>query len=306
MNVVFMGSPEFATPVLQALAEEHEISGVVTQPDRPSGRGRELTPPAVKRLALELDLPLFQPERVGAPASLQTIKQWQPELIAVAAYGQILPPAILNLPRLGCLNVHASLLPRWRGAAPIQAAILHGDDESGVTIMLMDQGLDTGPILAQAAIPIQPDETGGELFNKLAPLGSELLLKTIPAYSQGEIEPMPQTESKATYAPMLKKSDGLLDFSQPAAVLARQVRAYNPWPSSYFIWRDQRLIVHKAMAIAAVNPANPGTTSLLEGYPAVSCKSGWLVLQEVQPAGANRMPGDAFLRGAQDFVGKDG
>ncbi|HEY5902380.1 MAG TPA: methionyl-tRNA formyltransferase, partial [Anaerolineales bacterium] len=181
-RLVFMGSPDFALPTLRALSERYQVVGVVTQPDRPSGRGRGLTPPPVKTLALELGLPLIQPERLRLPDAMEALRTFAPDLIVVAAFGQILKPSVLDLPRYGCINVHASLLPRWRGAAPINAAILHGDHETGVTIMRMDPGLDTGPILSQAAIPIGPDETAGELYERLSMLGAELLIETLPGY----------------------------------------------------------------------------------------------------------------------------
>jgi len=289
-RIVFMGSPEFALPTLTALARNFNVVGVVTQPDRPAGRGRNLTPPPVKELAAELDLPVIQPARLSAPEAMRQLQLWAPELIVVAAFGQILRPAVLDLPKYGCINVHASLLPRWRGAAPIQAAILHGDETTGVTIMLMDPGVDTGSILSQRAVRILEDDTAGSLSTRLAVVGAELLTETLPRYLSGELQPQPQDERQATYAPMLKKAAGELDFNQPAEQLARQVRAFHPWPGAYMFWQGQRLKIHQAHAA-------PG------GLPAVGAVNGVLVLDKLQPAGKKPMPGDVFLRGARGWIG---
>ena len=230
IRIVFMGSPEFAVPSLEALVsagEKHTpaflVVGVVTQPDRPAGRGHDLMPPAVKMAALRLGLPVLQPEKLRLPEAMQQLQAWSPDLIIVAAFGQILRPEVLDLPKYGCLNVHGSILPRWRGAAPVQAAILAGDRETGITIMKMDPGIDTGPILSQRSLPIASDDTSGTLFKKLAPLGAELLLETLPKYLSGEIQPRPQAEEGATYTKMIKKEDGLLDPTRPAAELERKV-----------------------------------------------------------------------------------
>jgi len=202
-KIVFMGSPDFALFTLRALNDNYPIAGVVTQPDRAAGRGRELKPPPVKRLALELGIPVIQPEKLRLPEAMEQLHTWAPDLIVVAAFGQILRQDVLDLPPFGCINVHASLLPRWRGAAPINAAILHGDEETGITIMKMDAGLDTGPILSQRSVRIRPDETAGSLFETLSTLGADLLLDTLPGYLADEIEPCPQPEAGVTYAPML-------------------------------------------------------------------------------------------------------
>lgn len=296
-----MGSPEFALPILQSLADHFHVVGVVTQPDRPAGRGKVLTPPPVKKLALELNIPFIQPQRLKDPEAMQKLQEWKPDVIVVAAFGQILRPAVLSLPPFGCINVHASLLPRWRGASPIQSAILHGDRETGITIMLMDAGVDTGPILSQRPIPILPEDTGGSLSQRLAILGADLLLETLPKYLQGAINPQPQDETGATYAPMLNKADGLLDFNQPAELLARKVRAYNPSPGTYMLWNDQILKVH--MAHHADGHSSPSGKRLIHnGSPAITCAEGLLVLDEVQPAGKRAMPGDVFLRGVRFWV----
>ena len=248
-HIVFMGSPDFAVPPLQALATNFQVVGVVTQPDRPAGRGGSLHPPAVKLAAQRLGLPIIQPEKLSLPEIFTQLEAWAPDLIVVAAFGQILRQSVLNLPTLGCINIHASLLPRGRGAAPIQAAILAGDSETGITIMKMDAGVDTGPIISQRRIPILPEDTGGTLFNKLAPIGAGLLIDTLPGYISGRIAPHPQPELGITYAPMLKKEDGLLQFGQPGLELERRVRALNPWPGTYFEWQGQPLKVHKAHLI---------------------------------------------------------
>ena len=306
MRAVFMGSPEFALPSLEALAAHYSVVGVVTQPDRPAGRGRKLQPSAVKTRALALGLPVLEPERVRAEAAVEQLDSLHPELIVVAAFGQILPASLLAIPARGCLNVHASLLPRWRGAAPIQAAILHGDETSGVTIMRMDVGLDTGPILAQGAAPIQPWETGGELSGRLATLGAKLLLDTLPPYLDGKLQPRPQDETLVTLAPMLKKADGRLDVRREAEWLARQVRAYAPWPGSFLDLKQGRLLVRRAHSVPSEGGSQPpGTLATIAGLPAVYTGMGLLVLDLVQPPGKRPMSGEAYLRGAPQFLNAD-
>jgi methionyl-tRNA formyltransferase len=309
IRTVFMGSPEFALPALRILAENVPVVGVVTQPDRPAGRGRTLTPPPVKSLAQELNLPLIQPRRLREPESMSQLKQWKPELIVVAAFGQILRPEVLDLPAYGCINVHASLLPRWRGAAPINAAILHGDTQSGVTIMRMDAGIDTGPILSQKAIPILPDDTTTGLGGRLALLGAELLVQTLPDYVRGMIKPVSQEEyssEQPTYAPMLKKEDGLLDFNQAALSLERLVRAYAPWPGAYMYWQGQTLKIIKAHAASASLSSSsvsnvPGKRLVFQGLPAIITTTGLFVIDELQPAGKKPMTGEVFLHGARGW-----
>jgi methionyl-tRNA formyltransferase len=301
VRTVFMGSPDFSLPTLRKLAEGYPLAGVVTQPDRPAGRGRQLTPPPVKILAEELGIPLIQPSRLRADEAMQQLRQWDPELIVVAAFGQILRPDVLELPRYGCVNVHASLLPRWRGAAPIPAAILHGDSHSGVTIMLMDAGVDTGPMLSQRATPIQAGETSGELSERLAHLGAELLLETLPRYLSGELRPQPQAQEEAAYAPMLKKEDGRLDFNRTAPELERRVRAFNPWPGAFMEWQGGPLKVHRASLGAAVQGKPPGTCLVQAGLPGVAAAQGTLLLEELQPPGKRPLPGRDFLRGARHW-----
>lgn len=301
LRIVFMGSPEFAVPVLEALAERYQVVGVVTQPDRPAGRGGALRPPPVKVCAQRWGLPTIQPERLRQPEAIEQLRLWVPDLIVVAAFGQILKMEVLELPPHGCLNVHASLLPRWRGATPIQAAILAGDGETGVTIIRMDAGIDTGPILAQRTLPIAPDETAGSLSIKLAALGAELLMETIPPYLEGKLTPRPQPVEGATYAPMLKKEDGVLDFRRSALELERQVRAMNPWPGAWFEWNGAPVKVLRARVSHSPTPGSVRRL-VVEKWPAIGTAEGLLVLEEVQPAGKNPMPGKAFLAGARSWL----
>ena len=296
-----MGSPEFALPTLKELAENYTIVGVVTQPDRHAGRGRNLKAPPVKELALDLGLNVIQPQRLKEPEAMEQLYRWNPDLIVVAAFGQILRPEVLDLPIYGSLNVHASLLPRWRGAAPIHAAILHGDKETGITIMKMDPGLDTGPILNTIFIPISANDTTGSLSPRLSELGANLLLETIPRYLAGEIIPEPQDEALVTYAPMIKKGEAELDFSHSANSLERRVRAFNPWPCAYTTWQGKLLKIHRAHT--AQGPiAAPGKTILHEGFPSYGTGEGILVLDEVQPAGKKAMSAEVFLRGARNWA----
>jgi methionyl-tRNA formyltransferase len=300
-RTVFMGSPDFSVSTLRALADAgYDIVGVVSQPDRPAGRGNKLTPPPVKVAADELGLATIQPQKLRQPEAMEQLRAWNPDLIVVAAFGQILRPEVLDLPQYGCINVHASLLPRWRGAAPIQACILAGDEESGVTIMKMDPGIDTGPMLSQKSIRLADDETGGSLFERISSLGAELLLETLPPYLCGELSPQPQPSEGATYAPMLKKEDGLLDFNQPAIQLERRVRAMRPWPGAFFPYAEATLKVQHAHV--AEGQAAPGKRIIHQGQPAIGTQSGILVLDEVQPAGKSSMPGKAFLSGARNWV----
>ena len=302
-RVVFMGSPEFALPSLKALATESHVVGVVTQPDRPFGRGRKLKAPPVKELAQQLGLEVIQPAKLKEPEAFAHLVAWQPDLIVVAAFGQILRLNVLELPSCGCINVHASLLPRWRGAAPIQAAIQAGDKESGITIMKMDVGLDTGPIISQKAIPLAADETAGSLSEQLAALGSELLLETLPGYLAGEATLQEQDDQQSTYAPMLKREDGELDFSRSAAEIERQVRALHPWPGAFFKFEGQAIKVHRS-SLGNGEGGEPGQFAVLEGYPAVRAGDAWLVLRELQVPGKRAMDGADYLRGSRAWEGR--
>lgn len=295
-----MGSPDFSLPALRALADVYKVVGVVTQPDRAAGRGRELKPPPVKLLAQELKIPVIQPEKLRQPEAMEQLRLWNPDLIVVVAFGQILKKDVLYLPRFGSLNVHASLLPRWRGAAPINAAILHGDEETGITIMKMDVGLDTGPILTQRSIPLTRADTAGSVFEKLSHLGTDLLIETLPDYFSGKLEPVPQPEEGVTYAPMLKKEEGLLDFTHPAEELERRVRAFNPWPGAFMDFAGTLLKIHRAH-VEAEN-AEVGQRLVYRDQPAVGAANGLLILDEVQSAGKKSMSGKSFLAGARHWA----
>ncbi|NWG07797.1 MAG: methionyl-tRNA formyltransferase [Chloroflexi bacterium] len=308
-KVVFMGSPDFALPSLRALAQQYDVVGVVTQPDRASGRGRELKAPPVKVLAQELGIPVVQPEKLKQPEAMEQLRAWEPDLIVVAAFGQILRKDVLDLPRFGCINVHASLLPRWRGAAPINAAILAGDEETGVTIMQMDVGLDTGPILAKRAIRLKPDDTAASVTEALSNLGADLLIETLPDYLSGKLIPQPQPEDGTTYAPMLKKEEGKLDFTRDVGELERRIRAFNPWPGAFMDFDDTMLKVHRAHVTPlpageglGVRAIEAGQRLIVENQPAVAARGGVLVLDEVQPAGKKPMSGKSFLAGARNWL----
>ncbi len=299
IKVVFMGSPDFAVPALHALNQHYSVVGVVSQPDRPSGRGMTLTPPPVKVAAQALGIPVMQPEKLRQPEAMEQLQAWNPDLIIVAAFGQILKQEVLDLPKYGCLNIHASLLPRWRGAAPIQSAILAGDAETGITIMKMDAGLDTGPMIAKRSIPILPHDTGGSLFEKLSALGGDFLLDILPSYLNGDFNLQPQPEDSVTYAPMLKKEDGLLDTTQTAEALERRVRAFSPWPGTFLLWNDAPLKIRLAHVEAGKTEA--GWRGVRSGLPAIGTSDGYLILDELQPAGKKAMSGKAFLAGARDW-----
>ncbi|MCS6844359.1 MAG: methionyl-tRNA formyltransferase [Caldilineales bacterium] len=304
VRVVFMGTPAFAVPSLARLATgDYDLVAVVTQPDKPSGRGLQLAISPVKAFALAQGIPVLQPPTLRDPAAVAELAALRPDVIVVAAYGQILRPDVLNLPRHGCINVHASLLPRWRGAAPVQAAILAGDQVTGSTIMLMDEGMDTGPILAQAALAIHPDDTGGTLTERLAQQGADLLAETLPRWLAGEITPQPQDGRLATVCRPLRKEQGIIDWSRPAEEIARAVRAYNPWPAATTTWHGQALKVLRARAVAEQLGDEPGRVVAWDGAPAVVTGDGLLRLEEVQLAGRPAVPAAAFVRGHRDFVG---
>lgn len=300
-KVVFMGSPDFAIPSLVRLAEEFSVVGVVTQPDKPAGRGRKLAPPPVKVKALELGIPVIQPRKLKSEEVFEQLQAWAPDVIVVAAYGKILRQNVLDLPKFGCINVHASLLPRWRGASPIQASILHGDEKSGVSIMKMEAGLDTGPVLGMREAEILPEDTGESLTLRLAEIGAALLVEVLPDYLAGEIEPQKQDDALATYAPMIKKQEGKLDFALTAEACDHKVRAFYPWPGAYFDWEGGRLKVHQAHVVPAEG-LTIGQRGKISKMPAVAASNGWLVLDEVQPQGKKAMPGKVFLNGARRWL----
>lgn len=300
-----MGTPKFALPTLEKLCDAYPVVGVVTQPDRPAGRGRRCIAPPVKQLAEAEGIPIFQPERLRAIEAVERVRAWAPDLIIVAAFGQILPQSVLELPRFGALNVHSSLLPRWRGATPVQAAILAGDAVTGVTIMQMDAGLDTGPILAQRELAIKALESAGELEERLAQLGAELLLDILPPYLSGELKPRPQPEEGVTLTRRLRKEAAALDWAQPALTLERQVRAFSPEPGAFTLWEAERLKILQAQARQDIPlpQAAPGTVFAWEAMPAVVTGNGALVLLQLQMAGKRPMSGDAFLRGKSAVLG---
>jgi methionyl-tRNA formyltransferase len=306
MRIVFMGTADFAVPVLAALADSsYDVAAVYTQPDRPAGRGRAPAPPSVKRFAVLRGLEVRQPERLRGEQELQALAALRPEVIVVAAYGQILRPAVLEIPRHGCLNVHASLLPRHRGPSPLAAAILSGDEETGVSIMLLDPGMDTGPVLAQERVPILPEDTTGSLLVKLADLGTRLLLDVLPRWVAGEIVPQPQDETKATYSRIVTKDEGELDWSRPAVELWRRVRAFQPWPGAYTFWNGKLLKVLQAVPMPDLD-AEPGEVRTVKSQPAqlaVQTAAGSLGLVEVQIEGKRALSAEEFARGARGFVG---
>ena len=301
MKVVYMGTPDFAVPPLRALVKAgYEVVGVVTQPDKPKGRSKTLLPPPVKEEALKYNIPVYQPLKVREPEFMETLKNLAPDVIVVAAFGQIIPKAILDLPEFGCLNIHASLLPKYRGAAPIQQAVINGDKEAGVTIMKMGTGLDTGDMISRASVLLAEDETGGSLFDRLSELGAELLVKTLPSVFDGTAvyEPQPE-ESPTPYAGMITKQMGLLDFQKDAETLERLIRGLNPWPSAYTYLNGKTLKIWKAVVEkSGSEPENPGTIIKADkdGIHVV-CGQDILILQEVQLEGKKRMDAAAFLRG---------
>lgn len=301
IRVVFMGSPNFALPSLKKISEIFNVVGVVTQPDKPSGRGQSLASPPIKDLAIHLGLPVFQPVKLRNLESFEILSSWKPDLIVVAAYGQILRQNVLDLPKYGCINVHASLLPRWRGASPIQAAIANGDIETGVTIMKMDAGIDTGDVLSQIREPIQLEDTSVSLERRLAEIGGQLLVEVLPDYLEGRIKPFPQPEEGATYARMLKKEDGNMDFTLPVAILVRIVKAYQPWPGTFINWEGNILKILSAYSLPFEQHFDCGMRSVREKRPVVAARDGWLVLREVQPQGKKSMPGEVFMNGAKTW-----
>jgi methionyl-tRNA formyltransferase len=301
VRVVFMGTPDFAVPTLKRLIASYEVIGVVTQPDRPAGRGSKIQMSPVKLIALKAGIPVFQPEKLRRPEAVHELRQWDADLYVVAAFGQILPQSVLDIPRFGAINVHASLLPRWRGAAPIQAAIRAGDSETGITIMKMDAGLDTGPILSQRAIPIADDETGQSLHDKLAELGGDLLIDTLPGYLNGTIQPIPQDEARATFAPRIDKDEGQIDWAQSAAQIDRTVRAFTPWPSAFTIWDDQLLKILAGSCLSGSAPV--GAVVERGGAVAVGTGDGLFRLERVQLEGRKPTHIDDFVRGHPNFIG---
>ncbi len=304
LRIIYAGTPDFATPALRALADsEHRVVAVYTQPDRPAGRGRKLTPSPVKQVALERGIEVVQPQNFKQEADLARLEAFGADLMVVAAYGLILPQRVLDAPRLGCINLHASLLPRWRGAAPIQRAILAGDTESGITIMGMELGLDTGPMHLKLATPIGPEDTGGALHDRLMAMGAEALMQALPALIDGRVEPEPQDDALATYAKKLDKAEAALDWGRSALELDRQVRAFNPWPVAQTRFRGEPLRIWEAQPIGAVAHDHPGQVLRAErdGIE-VACKQGALRIRTLQQPGKRAMSAADFLN-AHDLEG---
>ncbi len=299
MKIIYMGTPDFAVPALAALAEAgHEIGYVITQPDAVRDRGKKKRMPPVKAKALELGLKILQPERIGADeACISQMRQYEPDIIAVAAYGQILSKEILDIPKLGCVNVHGSLLPRFRGAAPIQRAILEGDETTGVTIMLMEEGLDTGDMLAKASTPIGR-KTGAQLHDELAELGAKLLVETLPGIEAGSIVPEPQDNAKSTYASMISKKEGEIDFTKRPEQIERLIRAFDPWPGAFTSYRGKLLKIWEAEVSPKGNREPAGTITGVSAHGIeISAGGGTLVATVIQLPGKKRVAVSDYLRG---------
>ncbi len=303
MRLIFMGTPQFAVPPLLSLKDAgHEIAAVVTRIDKPAGRGRTLSAPAVKFAALDRGLEVRQPKRVREPQFIEALRTLNPDMIVVAAYGQILPKEILNLPQYGCVNIHASLLPAYRGAAPVNWAIISGDRETGITIMQMDEGMDTGAILMQDSIPIEPGDTAGTLAGKLSILGAKLIAQALPLIESGKLKPVPQDHSKATPAPPLKKEDGHIDWELPAEEIRNRVRGFTPWPGAYtFLEKNLVKIVQTEVVPGTLDA---GLISANGTRMDVGTGRDLLRIVTVQPAGKKAMPAAEFLRGHRGVDGK--
>ena len=303
MRVVFMGSPDFAASCLRATAGAHEVTLVVSQPDKPAGRGGQMHAPAVKTVALELGLPVIQPKSARTGELEQALRNSGAELAVVVAYGKILPKAVLEaLPR-GCINVHASLLPKYRGAAPIQWSVIHGESETGVCIMQLDEGMDTGPVLLERRTPIGPDETSGELFTRLSTLGAEALLEALAGIEAGTLAPAPQDHTRATHAPMLTKADGAIEFAQPATSVAARIRGVDPWPGAQATLREQVVKLFRARAEPGQG-GPPGTVVAIDADGAhVATGDGSVVIRELQAPGRKRMTAQQMAAGRGLVVG---
>ncbi len=303
LKVIFAGTPDFAAQHLHALLDAGiNVVAVYTQPDRPAGRGKQLTASPVKLLAQQHQVPVFQPHSLKEAAAQEQLAALQADLMIVVAYGLLLPAAVLEAPRLGCINVHGSLLPRWRGAAPIQRAIWAGDEQTGITIMQMDEGLDTGDMLFKLACPIEPDDTSASLYDKLARLGPEGLLTTLEKLAQGQLQPEKQQDALANYARKLSKEEALIDWQLPAAQLERCIRAFNPWPFSYLVIQEQNVKIWQAQVLAESHTAIPGTVLRTgkEGID-VATAEGVLRLLRLQPPGKKPMLAHELLNSRQDW-----
>ncbi len=305
MKIVFMGTPDLAAEILQSISNSrHTVTAVVTQADKPKGRGKELAEPAVKVLAKELGIPVYQPEKVRCEEAYETFRSFDADIFVVAAYGKILPKEILEIPEKGCINVHTSLLPKYRGSAPIQWAIIEGEQETGVTVMQMDEGMDTGDILFTKVVPVAADETGGSLFDKLASAGAELIVSALDEIEAGNVHPVKQDESKASYAKMLNKKLGYVRFVRSAAEIERLIRGLDPWPSTYTMYKDKTLKLWKAEVINKKYAEAPGTVIQVDADAIyVNTSDGVLKITELQLEGKRRMKTRDFLLGYKIEVG---
>lgn len=299
MNILFMGTPDFSVGTLETLlAEGHHIVGAVTQPDKPKGRGKTMQYPPVKETALAHQIPVLQPVRARDPEVIAQLAEWKPDLIVVVAFGQILPKELLELPKYGCINVHASLLPKYRGAAPIQWAVINGEKETGVTIMRMDEGLDTGDMIMKTVIPLEQDETGGSLFDKLSKAGAQLCAQAVRAIEAGTVQYEKQDESQSTYAGMIQKQLGNIDWNLPGEQIERLIRGLNPWPSAFTSWKGKTLKIWSGIVKESEPVGEPSQiVELTKDTIYVQTGSGLLGIRELQPEGKKRMTAEAFLRG---------
>ena len=307
MRIVFMGTPEFAVPALEKLVSGgYEIAAVYTQPDRAAGRGRVLEEPPVKKAALRLGLQVLQPENLKSPETKIQLVDLKPDAIVVAAFGQILPPLVLSVPPFGCINIHPSLLPKYRGVAPVPAAILNGDEFTGVSIMLLDKGVDTGPVLSIVKVPILPEDTGGLLLEKLSHVGAQLLLDMLPKWFKKEIQPQQQNNSLASYTKMITKEAGEIDWKLPAVDIWRRVRAYQPWPGCYTHWQGKQLKILEAVPLVGFAADTPGVVVAVKQGGAgfgVRCGDGVLGVIKVQIEGKKAITAEEFVRGRQKIIG---
>ncbi|MEK7688705.1 MAG: methionyl-tRNA formyltransferase [Deltaproteobacteria bacterium] len=305
LRIVFMGTPEFAVPSLKALIGLGEdVAAIITQPDKPKGRGKKLTTPPVREAALKYNIPVFQPEKIKDEPFITAIRNFFPDVIAVVAYGKILPKAILDIPPKGCINVHASILPKYRGAAPINWAIINGEKETGITTMLLDEGMDTGDMLLTEKVEIRNDDTASSLHDRLKYIGADLLIKTIKGIKSETIRPIPQDDSQATYAPMLKKEDGRIDWTMKTEEIKNLIRGLNPWPGAYTRWDGKQIKIFKAEVEAGVKE-EPGTVINIstEGI-FVATGKGILLIKELQPENKNRMTASEFIKGYRIVKGQ--
>ena len=307
MRIVFMGTPEFAVPALEHLVfNQYEVAAVYTQPDRPAGRGRALVASPVKAAAQRWQLPVVQPDSLKSADAVSQLADLHPDVIVVAAFGQLLPQSVLDIPSYGCINIHPSLLPKYRGASPVVAAILSGDEFTGVSIMLLDSGMDTGPVLTKAAVPVSPRDNAGSLTDKLSLIAAHLLQEALTGWVRHEIVPQPQNEAEATYSAQITKEEGEIDWNLPATELWRRVRAFNPWPGCYTSWRGKQLKIMEAVPLPEGGVAGAGQVVVLPGreaVPGVGTGDGILGVLKVQLEGKRAMSASEFLRGQRDFIG---